>query len=254
MVAIIPNAIIEGDSLAAGPQKKARASKTQVDTEMSRALLALPEWMHTTVLSVIVPSLIKFYGARDYPWDVDGKSKTDLKNLLDSLLRRLHPQRHHDVTRHDKIWRFVSTVPHSIVPRSDQTLRHVKHSLTGKRGSRRSQTVWSGPVPKEQPQLQSPSGPRTRLPKVAKPFIVCPISRWALLLMLACPPSDHICACQNHQEARGAMHSKYIVQLLSYHFEATEGAIIDTGPPVGALALAAVAVSRSSMGRRFSLG
>ncbi len=40
---------------------------------------------------------------------------------------------------------------------------------------------------------------------------------------------------QNHKAARGAVQSPYIVQLLTVHFEAAEGAILDVGYPVGAL-------------------
>ncbi len=57
------------------------------------------------------------------------------------------------------------------------------------------------------------------------------------------PTQTHPRASQDHTQARGAMQSKYVVELLTYHLEAAEGAIIETGPPVGALALAAVAVS-----------
>ncbi len=110
MVCIVPQAVIEGDKVVTGPAKKGRAPRTQVDAEISRALVAVPEWARASLVSVVVPCLIKFYGARDNPWDVDGKSKTDFKNLLDALLRRVHPERQHDISRSDKIWRYVSVL------------------------------------------------------------------------------------------------------------------------------------------------
>ncbi|TFK91070.1 hypothetical protein K466DRAFT_583148 [Polyporus arcularius HHB13444] len=49
----------------------------------------------------------------------------------------------------------------------------------------------------------------------------------------------------DHKAARGAVQSPYIVQLLTVHYEAAEGAILDVGYPVGALSMAAVAIRRA---------
>lgn len=107
MVAVIPNMLIVGDQ-ASLPPKKTRASKKPVDAVISRALLALPEWVQDTVISVVIPSIVKFYGARDFPWDLGGKSNTDYANILNAILRHLHPDRQHDLRPSDKLWRFVS--------------------------------------------------------------------------------------------------------------------------------------------------
>lgn len=72
-------------------------------------------------------------------------------------------------------------------------------------------------------------------------------------VIVSCDTSDLFMVVRNtqlhcvkdHTQARGALQSPYIVQLMTYHFESIEGAVIDAGPPVGALSLAVVAVSHA---------
>ncbi|TBU36867.1 hypothetical protein BD309DRAFT_984662 [Dichomitus squalens] len=96
LVAQVPDATIEGDEAA--PPKKTRAPKTQVSDGASRVLRALPSWVQGSVLTVIVPSLIKHYGARDDPWDLDGPPGTNhFKTVLNAILDAVYPEHDHDV-------------------------------------------------------------------------------------------------------------------------------------------------------------
>ncbi|TFK82767.1 hypothetical protein K466DRAFT_568226 [Polyporus arcularius HHB13444] len=198
-------AVIEGDKVVTGPAKKGRAPRTQVDAEISHALLAVPEWAHASLVSVVVPCLIKFYGARNNPWDVDGKSKTDFKNLLDALLHHVHPERQHDISCSDKIWRYTC-----------QALSTWKAGFA-KAVDRMVRAATKGAAPAE-------------------------ITHWVFSALAKGGEVIHsVPNVLDHTQARGAMQSKYVVELLTYHLEAAEGAIIETGPPVSALALASVA-------------
>ncbi|PIL28279.1 hypothetical protein GSI_09567 [Ganoderma sinense ZZ0214-1] len=58
MVAILPNATIEGDSVVPASTKKPRGPRSQVSVTVSRAFFALDNWVQETVLTKIVPSLI----------------------------------------------------------------------------------------------------------------------------------------------------------------------------------------------------
>ena len=118
MVAILPQAAIEGDAVVPASTKKTRAARTQVSTAISRALFALDNWVQDSVLTKIVPSLIAFYGAQENPWDLDGVSRTEFKKTLNGLLTRIYPNRApHEVTAGDKLWRFVRMIrsTHSVV-------------------------------------------------------------------------------------------------------------------------------------------
>lgn len=109
MVAILPNATIEGDSVIPAPTKKPRAPRGHVSATVSRALFALDTWVQDTVLTKIVPSLVDYYGSQENPWDLDGETRTEFGKKLNGILTKLHPNRApHDVKPGDKLWRFVS--------------------------------------------------------------------------------------------------------------------------------------------------
>lgn len=111
MVGILPNSLIEGDQVVDSPKKHARASRKQVSLARSRAFMALPPWIQPTIISIIVPSLIKFYGSRDEPWNIDGPSSNIFANLFNALLARLHPGHENTISKSDKVWRYVSHPP-----------------------------------------------------------------------------------------------------------------------------------------------
>ena len=115
MVAIVPNAMIEGDSVIPASTKKPRSPRTQVSATVSRAFFALDSWVQETVLTKIVPSLIDHYGSQENTWYLDGETRLEFGKKLNGLLTKLHPNRApHDVKPGDKLWRFVSS--HSWIP------------------------------------------------------------------------------------------------------------------------------------------
>ena len=108
MVAIVPNATIEGDVVVPASTKKTRAPRKQVSPTVSRAFFALDNWVQETVLTKVVPSLIDHYGAKENPWDLDGESRLEFKKTLNGLITKLHSNHGpHDVKAGDKLWRFV---------------------------------------------------------------------------------------------------------------------------------------------------
>ena len=105
MVALVSQPAAEDSPVA---PKKARAPKSQVLKGTSRALRALPSWTQLIIFQQIVPSLIKHYGARDDPWDLDGPLGTNhFKTVLNAILDTVHADEEHDVGPGENIWRFV---------------------------------------------------------------------------------------------------------------------------------------------------
>lgn len=75
----------------------------------SRGLQGLPEWIADTVLTSIVPSLVKHYGAHEVtPWDLDHASGKHFINTLKSVVNQVHPGRGDALARSDKVYKFVS--------------------------------------------------------------------------------------------------------------------------------------------------
>ena len=105
MVTLVPQPAVEDSPVVA---KKARAPKSQVSKGTSRALRALPSWAQPIVFKQIIPSLIKHYGARDDPWDLDGPLGTNhFKTVLNAILDTVHSDEEHDVGPGENLWRFV---------------------------------------------------------------------------------------------------------------------------------------------------
>ncbi len=107
LVGILANTEIEGDTVVALSKKKMRSPKKRLTGAASRAFEALPSWIHDTIISVIIPSLIKFYGAQDNPWSIDGDNTNKFRNVLRALVRQLHPGHEDEVSRGDHVWKFV---------------------------------------------------------------------------------------------------------------------------------------------------
>ncbi len=105
----MPDAEIAGDEVVdvTKPEKKKRAPKTPVSLAQSRGFDALPLWIKPTIWKKIIPSLIKFYGARDNPWDLDDVTNDLYLVTLQSLVNKLHAQATCTLTRSHKIYVYV---------------------------------------------------------------------------------------------------------------------------------------------------
>ncbi|KAI0706395.1 hypothetical protein C8Q76DRAFT_696673 [Earliella scabrosa] len=209
MIGIASSVVIDGDE-AAGPSRPPRASRAPVPDELSRAFNALPKWIQPTILSVIVPSLIKYYGSRDDPWDLDGTSTDVFKSVLNRVLLKVHPDYPHQVDRGEKIWRFARQGVYNWRSAFGRLAIQIVRTAAKKVGNPEMIAIWAQ-------NALAKGGEST----YSEPNTVVP------------------------ESARGSMRSKYIVQLLAFHLEECEGSILGTGYPVGAVSLAAVAIRRA---------
>ncbi|KAI1786593.1 hypothetical protein LXA43DRAFT_1099061 [Ganoderma leucocontextum] len=220
IVGIVPDAIVVGDEVAQ-PPKKARAPRSQVSSTVSRALHTIPSWIQAAILTTVVPSLIKHYGARDDPWDLDGPRGMDhFSTVFHAILRAVHPDREHNVRPGDSLWRFVYDWRSNFGKIAIKTVKDEVDSYRKEYGTDAAIT-WvtnalarGGAATYSNPNLQDPKA------------------------------------------ARGALQTSYHIKLMAFHIQETEGSLLknsykiglvvyDATYPVGALALAAVAIRRA---------
>ncbi|TFK84560.1 hypothetical protein K466DRAFT_601891 [Polyporus arcularius HHB13444] len=208
MVGVVANSVIEGDAVVS-PSKKSRAPKKRLTGALSRAFEALPSWIQDTMISVIIPSLIKFYGAQDNPWSNDGENHK-FRTVLKALLRKLHPGREDELQRGDAVWKFARQGLSDWRSRIMKTAIRIVQLAAKARGSTVAISMWASNALAKGGEATY-SQPNTKDPRAA----------------------------------RGASQSPYLVQLLAVHYEAAEGAVLDVGYPVGALSMATVAIRRA---------
>ncbi|KAI0362818.1 hypothetical protein OH77DRAFT_1585142 [Trametes cingulata] len=213
MVAVIPNAAIDGDTVKP-PSKRPRTPKNQVPPEMSRGVMGLPDWVQPTMLTKIVPSLVKHYGAQDDPWDLDHASRTHFLTVLGSIVRRVHPDQQLELTRSHKIYTFARQKVYEWRKGFQKTAIKLVAAA-------RNARVAQGETHREIAQWVSDALANGGEATYAYPNV------------------------QSPDEARGALQSAYIVKLLAYHLHATEGAVLRESYPVSALALSIVALRRA---------
>ncbi|KAI0682813.1 hypothetical protein C8T65DRAFT_703034 [Cerioporus squamosus] len=211
MVGILTDSLIE---VVISPKKPARAPRRQVTILQSRSFLALASWIQATIISIIIPSLIKFYGARNHPWDLDGKSLNDFATIFKALLKRLHPGREESISKSDKEWRYIYLQARQAVYDWRSNFAKLAMQL----------------VNKAMNALPTPTA----------------ISIWATNVL---PKGGEATYSQPNlldpTAARGALQTPLHIQLLAYHYNTAEGAIIEASYPVGALSLANVAIRRA---------
>ncbi|RPD61494.1 hypothetical protein L227DRAFT_610493 [Lentinus tigrinus ALCF2SS1-6] len=210
MVRVLPDTLIKGDEAVDTPTKPSRAPRKQVPLAKSRAFNSLPDWIHDTVGSVIIPSFIKYYGSCDDPWDIDGKSGNEFTSVLNALLKRLHPGHENTITKTDKTWRYI----------------------------RQGIYDWRSNLVKQAMRLVAKAADKKGTPSAIKEWATDALAKGGEATYRH--PNTEIPSA-----ARGALQTQLFIQLLAAHYDATEGAIIETSYPVGALTLASVAIRRA---------
>ncbi|TFK79471.1 hypothetical protein K466DRAFT_505487 [Polyporus arcularius HHB13444] len=174
------------------------------------------------MISTIIPSLIKYFGALDNPWDDD-----QFAAIFSSLLKKVHPVRASSIVKGDKEWRYVSVV---------FVLRCV-HTLTCLQ-ARQGVYDWRSNFGKLAIRLVTKTAKALGSPTA--------ISVWANNALARGGEATYSHPDVQHpKDARGALHTKLHIQLLASHYSVAEGAIIETSYPVGALSLANVAIRRA---------
>ncbi|KAI1782329.1 hypothetical protein LXA43DRAFT_1187693 [Ganoderma leucocontextum] len=212
LVSVAANTEVFGDGVVTPTTKKKR-TRTKVSSEESRGYDALPTWVKDKILDTIVPSMIKFYGTQENPWDLDQVTGSHFLELLRSVLKAACPDHNITLDKGDKIYKFarqrvydwrkgfqtlaIKLVEREVSERNLATRAAVRRFASEARAA-------GGEALYDTPNVQSP------------------------------------------KDARGAMQSTYIVKLLAYHLNAIEGGRLKTSPhPGGALALAGVAIRRA---------
>lgn len=108
---------------SASPQKPAvKTKKTRIarrapsDDEQgsdperdSLAYDALPDWVKPEVKTVVVPSIVEYIACQQDPWSLDTEAYT-FQELVQKLLNRVFPQRHHTVEKRDIIYKWVCSM------------------------------------------------------------------------------------------------------------------------------------------------
>lgn len=84
-----------------------RRPRQQLSVEKSHSFEALPEWVKPRWESQLIPSIIEEIGAEDDSWDLEHGGEQFFLQVAQRSLNKVYPQRHHTLTRSDKIARGV---------------------------------------------------------------------------------------------------------------------------------------------------